>query len=114
MRIINNVSFYRNSLNLSRSELADLCGVSYNTIKAIESFNTIPKFDLCIALSVWLHQPVHKLFQAHSLELAQEVFCNINAFPDSVNKVYGYIGISSESERDFADNIVDDCYNNCF
>lgn len=62
--VINHVGWYRKRKGLSQSKLAELVGVSKNTISNIERGIYIPGVDIAIKISWCLGAiPIHRLFQ---------------------------------------------------
>ena len=52
----------RAALDLSQDELAKLCGVSRQTINAIEKGDYNPTINLCISICRKLHKTLDELF----------------------------------------------------
>ena len=58
----NNLKSYRLKKNLSQSQLADMVGVSRNTISSIETGQFNPTAKLALILSIALDTSFEKLF----------------------------------------------------
>ena len=58
----NNVELGRNALQLTQVQLADLCGVTQQTISGIERGEQTPRDGLKLRLAEVLHQETHVLF----------------------------------------------------
>lgn len=52
MNLIYKGQIFRKNLNLSQKELAQLCGVSTNTISSIETGKFMPTFELAFKLAL--------------------------------------------------------------
>ncbi len=63
--ITNSVKQYRESQNITQAELADFCGVSRQTIIAIEKGNYEPSLGLGLKLAKFFKVKVEDLFQHH-------------------------------------------------
>lgn len=62
LKMVNKVAFYRRRLGLNQAELADLLGVSRNTICSIERGHSNPSIISAEKLSLALHVPFYNLF----------------------------------------------------
>lgn len=58
----NNIRNIRKSMNLSQEELANKCGVTRQTINAIENNKYDPSLSLAFKLSIHLNTQLEKLF----------------------------------------------------
>jgi putative transcriptional regulator len=58
----NNIRVIRKGLKLSQEELAKQCGVTRQTINAIENNKYDPTLSLAFKLSKHLNTPIEKLF----------------------------------------------------
>ncbi|HHW39501.1 MAG TPA: helix-turn-helix transcriptional regulator [Bacillales bacterium] len=58
----NKIKKYRFAMNFSQQNLADLCGVSRETICRIEANKTNPSLELAYRISRYLHAPMEDLF----------------------------------------------------
>ncbi|MEJ9212905.1 helix-turn-helix transcriptional regulator [Bacillus smithii] len=58
----NNIRNVRKSMNLSQEELANKCGVTRQTINAIENNKYDPSLSLAFKLSIQLNTKLEKLF----------------------------------------------------
>lgn len=58
----NKIRKYRFALEISQQNLADLCGVSRETICRIEANKTNPSLELAYRISRYLHVPIEELF----------------------------------------------------
>lgn len=61
--IANNVRQLRTDKNITQEELASACGVSRQTVIAIEKGNYIPSLLLALQISEFFKLPVDKIFQ---------------------------------------------------
>lgn len=55
MKLIYKGQIFRKNLHMSQKTLADLCGVSVNTISSIENYKFMPTFELAFKLAIHLH-----------------------------------------------------------
>ncbi len=62
MIINNSIREYRKQLNLTQENLAELLGVSRQTINAIENEKYNPSLGLALKISKVFHKPVEDLF----------------------------------------------------
>lgn len=63
LRMVNKVAFYRKRSGITQGELADLVGVSRNTICSIERGHFNPSVILAQKLSFALRVPFYDLFE---------------------------------------------------
>ena len=61
--INNNIKQLRTDLGITQEELAVVCGVSRQTIIAIEKGNYIPSLLLALQLAEFFKLPIGKIFQ---------------------------------------------------
>ncbi|MBP3359384.1 MAG: helix-turn-helix transcriptional regulator [Clostridia bacterium] len=57
------VKFYRKSMNISQTELADAVGVSRKAISALECHNVKPNFEVMLRIASYLDIPTAYLFR---------------------------------------------------
>lgn len=62
MPVVNRVRDYRNDVGLTQEELASLCGVSRQTIIAVERMNHEPMLSLALTIAAVLRTPIERLF----------------------------------------------------
>lgn len=60
--LANNLPEQRKLLKLTQEDLAELVGVSRQTIIAIERGNYSPSLDLALRIAKVLHLPIEKIF----------------------------------------------------
>ena len=65
--IKNKIRFFREQKGLSQTELAEITGVSRNTICSIEKYEYTPKLETAIAISSALGVPIVDLFENGSV-----------------------------------------------
>lgn len=58
----NKIKKYRFAMGISQQNLADLCGVSRETICRIEANKTNPSLELAYRISRYLHVSIEDLF----------------------------------------------------
>lgn len=63
MTIINSVKQLRTEKNITQEEFASACGVSRQTVIAIEKGNYIPSLLLAMEIANYFKLPVEKIFQ---------------------------------------------------
>lgn len=63
--IANNVKELRTEKNITQEELASACGVSRQTVIAIEKGNYIPSLLLALEIAKFFKLPIEKIFQLH-------------------------------------------------
>lgn len=61
--IVNTVKQLRVDLKITQEDLATVCGVSRQTIIAIEKGNYIPSLLLALQIAAFFKLPVEKIFQ---------------------------------------------------
>lgn len=61
-RLQNNIQELRISLGYTQEKLADLVGVTRQTVIAIEKGNYVPSLTLALELATLFKKPVEKLF----------------------------------------------------